>query len=428
MEGNLKDENDSEDESILNKKFFNKYKCVKKLGEGSFGKIYKAECNGKYFALKFESTYKGQGLLEGEANIMNYLKGPNIPYVKSFGFTNGYNILVMQLLGKSLEDIFEARKRISIKSVCMCGVQIISVLEYVHNKHIVHRDIKPDNFVMGLEDLSKFVYLLDFGLAKKYRSSTTLVQYPMTNKKKLTGTARYASIHALGGYEQSRRDDLEAVGYVLIYFLRGSLPWQGLQARNKEERYKKILQKKIDTSPYDLCYGFPKELEKYVEYTRNLEYEEEPNYEMLRGLFMKILRDEELKYDYIFDWTTEEEKKMRKAGSVKTEDYNKEKRGLKSKDSHKRVKTEISQDNEEQEQDKENDINAIKQYKRNPTNIINNESKMSLKAILNRDGDNNIRKDNDNSGISCQNIVKTNNKNDGDKNETVCCSSACKIF
>ena len=237
--------NDSEKrDNILGNKFFGKYKCVKKLGEGSFGSIYKAEYNGNYFALKFESIEKGQNLLENEATIMEYLKGPNIPYIKLYGSTSEYNILVMQLLGKSLENIFEEKKIFSLKTVCMIGYQFVTVLEYIHNKHILHRDIKPDNFVMGLNKLSQYVYLLDFGLAKKYRSSRTLKQIPLVNRKKLTGTARYASINALRGYEHSRRDDLEAAGYVLIYFIKGRLPWQGIQVKTKEERYKKILKKK----------------------------------------------------------------------------------------------------------------------------------------------------------------------------------------
>ncbi len=161
---------------------------------------------------------------------------------------------------------------------------------------------------MGLDNLSKNLYLLDFGLAKKYRSSVTLVQYPLINKKKLTGTARYASINALKGYEQSRRDDLEAVGYVLMYFLRGSLPWQGLAGKNKEERYKRILKKKIDTSPYDLCVGFPEEFEKYIEYTRKMQYEEQPLYDKLRVYFINILEKQNQDFDYIYDWSTEEEK------------------------------------------------------------------------------------------------------------------------
>ena len=318
-----KDQNSEEDEDdiekdILNKVFFNKYKCIKKLGEGSFGMIFKAEYKNEYFALKFENK-SSINLLEKEANIMLYLKGPNIPFVKSYDTTEKYNILIMQLLGRSLEDILEERKYFSLKSVCMLATQMISVLEYIHNKHIIHRDIKPDNFVMGLDDLSQYVYLLDFGLAKKYRFSSTLIHYPMVNKKKLIGTARYASINALKGDEQSRRDDLESVGYVLMYLLRGSLPWQGLQAKTKEERYKKILKKKIEITSYDLCIGFPSEFEKYIEYTRNLQYTEDPKYDILKGLFKKVMKRESFKLDYIYDWTTKDELKLRNNISLKTE-------------------------------------------------------------------------------------------------------------
>ena len=194
-ESNLSEE-ESENNEITSKLFFNKYKCIKKLGEGSFGMIYKAEYNGNYFALKFEDR-NGQNLLESEAAIMKYLEGPNIPNVKSYGYSGKYNILVMELLDKSLEDLFSKLKHFSLKTTCMLAVQMLTVLEFIHTRHIIHRDIKPDNFVMGLKKNSQTLYLLDFGLAKKYRSSTTLIQYPMINKKKLTGTARYASINAL---------------------------------------------------------------------------------------------------------------------------------------------------------------------------------------------------------------------------------------
>jgi serine/threonine protein kinase len=303
-----KNEKKSDSDDIINRTFFSKYRCIKKLGEGSFGSIYKAEYNGDYYALKFESIEKGQNLLENEAIIMNYLKGPNIPYIKLYGSTSEYNILVMQLLGKSLETIFEEKKKFSLKTVCMLGYQFVSALEYIHNRHILHRDIKPDNFVMGLNNLSQYVYILDFGLAKKYRSSTTLKQLPLVNRKKLTGTARYASINALKGYEHSRRDDLEAVGYVLVYFLKGRLPWQGFTAKNKEERYRKILKKKMEVTPRELCEDLPEEFEHYITYTRNMEYLEEPDYEMLRGLFNSVLIKDHSKFDYIYDWTTPEEK------------------------------------------------------------------------------------------------------------------------
>ena len=268
---------------MIGRIFFNKYTLVKKLGEGSFGAIYAAKSLHNWYAIKLENKNRGQNLLENEAYIMSYLHGKRIPFIKSFGYSGDYNVLVMELMGKSLEEIFENLpiKKMTVNCVGKLGLQMIEILEYIHNKHIIHRDIKPDNFVMGKGEKSKYLYLLDFGLAKKYRSSTTLKHYPMTKKKNLTGTARYASINALNGLTQSRRDDLEAVGYVLLYFLRGKLPWQGLHVKNKEDRYHKIMEIKMETSPYQLCKGFPKEFEEYVEYTRNLEYEKDPDYKYL---------------------------------------------------------------------------------------------------------------------------------------------------
>ena len=303
----------SHHDPLLNRKFFSKFRTIKKLGEGSFGKVYKAEYNNEYFALKFENKTKGQSLLENEATIMTYLKGPNIPLIKSYGYSGDYNILVMQLMDKSLEDIFNKRKKFSVKTTCMIGYQMVNVLQYIHDRHIIHRDIKPDNFVMGANENNAHLYLLDFGLAKKYRSSRTLIQYPLIKKKKLTGTARYASIHALEELEQSRRDDLESVGYVLMYFLRGGLPWQGLKIRSKEDRYKKILEKKKQTSSEELCRDFPEEFREFVEYTRNLEYTETPDYDMLRNKFVNLVTKKKGEsFDFIYDWTTESDLKKRK--------------------------------------------------------------------------------------------------------------------
>jgi len=282
----------SNHDELTGKIFFGKYKPEKKLGEGSFGRIYSAinVSDGEHFALKLESKENGQNLLEGEAYYLCYLKGFGIPAVKSYGFSGKYNIMVMELLGKSLEDLFqENKKHFSLQTVCLIAIQMIDRLEFIHNKHIIHRDIKPDNFVIGLNKKNNIIYLLDFGLAKKYRSSRTLEHIKFSVKKKLTGTARYASINALKGCEQSRRDDLEAVGYVLMYFLLGTLPWQGLKVHVKEERYKKIYEKKKNTTPEELCKGFPEQLCEYVKYTRNMEFEQNPNYDYLRNLFIKIL-------------------------------------------------------------------------------------------------------------------------------------------
>ncbi len=317
-------DSDSEEDydDILDQTFFNKYHCIKRLGQGSFGQIYEAKYKNEKFALKFENRNKNYNLLQNEAAIMNYLKGPNIPLVKSYGFTSCYNILVMQLLGKSLEDLLIEKKFFSMKTVCMLGYQMVNILEFIHEKHILHRDVKPENFVMGLDELSDNVYLIDFGLAKKYRSIKTLIQYPLIKKKQLTGTARYASINALKGYEHSRRDDLESVGYILIYFLKGKLPWQNIKATTKEDKYQKILEKKMEISSKELYKGYPNELAEFLDYTKNIEYNERPNYDMLRKLFDDIMLKEKYNYDYIYDWTTIEEKESRKNNKSKTEPTN----------------------------------------------------------------------------------------------------------
>ena len=297
------------EDPLIGQKLLNKYTIIKKLGEGSFGLIYSAKSQHNWYAIKLESRNHGQNLLENEACIMCYLRGKRIPIVKSYANDMNFNILIMELMGKSLEEIFESlpNRKMTISCVAKLGYQMIQILEYIHDKHIIHRDIKPDNFVMGRGEKSKYLYLLDFGLAKKYRSSTTLTHYRMIKKKNLTGTARYASINALNGLTQSRRDDLEAVGYVLMYFLKGKLPWQGLRLKNKEDRYHKIMEIKKLTSPSQLCHGFPIEFKKYVEYTRNLAYEEDPDYSMLKNLFKSILQVENINKDnfYVYDWDIE---------------------------------------------------------------------------------------------------------------------------
>jgi len=209
---------ETEKDPLLNILIFKKYRTVKKLGEGSFGNVYKAVYDDEYYALKMEDISLDYDLLENEATILNYLQGPNIPKFISFSKDKGYNVLVMELLDQSLDNILSKLRRFSVKTVAMLGYQLIKILKYIHDKHIIHRDIKPDNLAMGRKELNGTLYIIDFGLAKKFRSSRTLKQFPLIKRHSLTGTARYASINALQGYEQSRRDDLESAMYVLMFF------------------------------------------------------------------------------------------------------------------------------------------------------------------------------------------------------------------
>ena len=424
----------SELDNILGRTFFKKYQCIKKLGEGSFGLIYEAIYNNEHFALKFEDLRRNTNLLEAEASIMNYLKGPNIPSVRSFGTSGYYNVLIMQLMGKSLEDLINEKKTFSIKTVCLLGYQMINVLEYIHDKHYVHRDIKPDNFVMGLNSLSKKLYLLDFGLAKKYRSSTTLVHYPLINKKKLTGTARYASINAMRGYEQSRRDDLESVGYVMMYFLRGSLPWQGLSGKNKEERYRRILNKKLDTSAYDLCTGYPSELETYIDYTRKMEYVEQPDYNRIRKLLLKILEREGQNLDYIYDWTTDEEKKLRKKEFLEEKNEEKTRKNNVNEKHSSKIESEDLNEDESKVGDKYKE-NGI--FHKSRSKEIKSSYKFATKDSslegknLNNNGINSNKKHSSNHRSNNHRRRTNRRENEGElqrENEEVCCSEACVII
>jgi len=188
-----------------------------------------------------------------------------------------------------------------MKTVLMLADQMIERLETLHTKNYIHRDIKPDNFTIGRGAQDNTVFIIDFGLSKKYRDSQ-MMHIPYKDNKSLTGTARYASVHAHRGIESSRRDDMESLGYVLMYFNRGSLPWQGLKAATKRQKYDMISEKKLSIPISELCFGFPPEFAKYLIYCRDLSFNESPDYLYLRTLFRTVFKKYSYVYDYKFDW------------------------------------------------------------------------------------------------------------------------------
>lgn len=311
------------------------YRVGKKIGEGSFGVIYEGVnmLNNYPVAIKFEPRKADAPQLRDEYRTYKLLSGlPGIPSVYFFGQEGLHNILCIDLLGASLEDMFDlCGRKFSVKTVCMCAKQMITRVRDIHERNLIYRDIKPDNFLIGrvprsnepngqafskspdpgsiLNNHTKqkyhpyaHIYMVDFGMAKQYRDPKTKVHIPYREKKSLSGTARYMSINTHLGREQSRRDDLEALGHVFMYFLRGSLPWQGLKAQTNKQKYEKIGEKKQQTPIAELCESQPEEFGIYLSYVRNLGFEEEPNYSYLKGLMDQVLARINEEDDGIFDW------------------------------------------------------------------------------------------------------------------------------
>ncbi|KAJ3081213.1 casein kinase I, partial [Quaeritorhiza haematococci] len=305
------------------------FKVGKKIGEGSFGVIYEGVnlLNNQPVAIKFEPRKSDAPQLRDEYRTYKIMAGSvGIPNVYYFGQEGLHNILCIDLLGPSLEDMFDlCGRKFSTKTVCMAAKQMLTRVQTIHEKNLIYRDIKPDNFLIGRlprhsssdpkrrEGIiashsaqhphpASQVYIVDFGMAKQYRDPKTKQHIPYREKKSLSGTARYMSINTHLGREQSRRDDLESLGHVFMYFLRGSLPWQGLKAATNKQKYEKIGEKKQTTSIKELCDGFPEEFAQYLSYVRNLKFEETPDYDYLRGLLNKVLAKIGEVDDGVFDW------------------------------------------------------------------------------------------------------------------------------
>ncbi|EPY53529.1 CK1/CK1/CK1-G protein kinase Cki1 [Schizosaccharomyces cryophilus OY26] len=284
------------------------YKVGRKIGEGSFGVIFEGTnlLNNQQVAIKFEPRRSDAPQLRDEYRTYKLLAGSlGIPNVYYFGQEGLHNILVIDLLGPSLEDLLDlCGRRYSVKTVAMVAKQMIGRVQAIHERSLVYRDIKPDNFLIGRPNTkhANMIHIVDFGMVKFYRDPVSKQHIPYREKKNLSGTARYMSINTHLGREQSRRDDLEALGHVFMYFLRGSLPWQGLKAATNKQKYERIGERKQNTPLRELCAGFPEEFYQYMHYVRNLPFEATPDYEFLQSLFQKVLLKMGTNDDGGFDW------------------------------------------------------------------------------------------------------------------------------
>ncbi|KAL3239372.1 serine/threonine protein kinase YCK2 RNJ42_04415 [Nakaseomyces bracarensis] len=284
------------------------YQIGKKIGEGSFGVLFEGTnvINGMPVAIKFEPRKTEAPQLKDEYRTYKILAGtPGIPQAYYFGQEGLHNILVIDLLGPSLEDLFDwCGRKFSVKTVVQIAVQMITLIEDLHAHDLIYRDIKPDNFLIGRPGSPEEnnIHLIDFGMAKQYRDPKTKQHIPYREKKSLSGTARYMSINTHLGREQSRRDDMEALGHVFFYFLRGQLPWQGLKAPNNKQKYEKIGEKKRTTDVYDLAGGLPVQFGRYLEIVRNLGFDETPDYHGYRALISSALKETGETIDGKYDW------------------------------------------------------------------------------------------------------------------------------
>ena len=292
-------------EDLIGRTLFGKYKVIKKIAEGTQSTIYSGENikTGEGIAIKTEKKNDNTCLLEQEINILIKLKQhEGIVNLISCGKRKNNLILIEKLLGKSLDVLFlDSSKKFTLPDICQIAIQCLDRLEYIHSKEIIHCDIKPENFAIGIKD-PNVIYLIDFGLCQDYIDIKTGKHKNFRFTGYMTGTARYASRNALKGNQLSRRDDVESFIFMILYFLSKKLPWQGTRAKTLTARYKKIYLAKKDFKYHDFCKNYPKEIVQCIEYIYFLKFNEKPNYEYMRKLFKKILKDINFpKKDY-FSW------------------------------------------------------------------------------------------------------------------------------
>ena len=347
---------------LLNNIIFGKYKVNKAIGKGSFGSIFQGKniINNELVAIKAESDKKRMKFLDTEAYYLFYLKNFGIPEVKSFGIYKKYKVLIETLLGEDLKNLFN-KKKVNIKDSCLIFIQLLDRLEYIHSKYIVHRDLKPENIMFDIET-KKIIYLIDFGLATKYRSSKTKKHIKCAFANILVGSELFSSLNAITGFEHSRKDDLESAGYVMIFLLnKFKLPW------SKEEDINSVIELKKKTTEEQLCKNLPKAFCDYMKYVKRLKFEEDPNYNYLRGLFIDLLTSLGMKNDLGFSWIPKYKKKQNVIHKYCSNTFNKKRCGPQQRLLYK-IETEEKKRIKTVSENKENKIiNSLNETKKEPS-------------------------------------------------------------
>ncbi|KAI3910554.1 hypothetical protein MKW98_027836 [Papaver atlanticum] len=277
-----------------------KFKLGRKISTGPFADLYSGTDiqSGQEVTIKLErseNTKASRLHMESKA----YTRG--VPQLKWFGVHGEYNALVTDPLGPSLEDLFNrCNGKFTLKTVLMLVTYLINKVQVMHSKGYVHRDISPANFFMGKKEW----YIANYDRAKQYIDPHTHEHIPFRENTKQVGSVCYSSHNSHLGVEQSRRDDLESLGYMLVYFIRGRLPWQGYKSPIGRHMYEKIKDKKLSTSIQVLCQSLPPEFEAYFWYCRSLRFSDKPDYSYLRMMFQNALLREGYQFDLLYDWIT----------------------------------------------------------------------------------------------------------------------------
>ena len=425
-----KDEDKKDKKLYANDKFILNgiYRIIKMVGCGAFGEIHLAyDVNMKVLrAIKFEMANHKNPQLKHEYSVLEQLnkqegKGGDtftgVPKVYYFDrLEHKYNFMVMEFLGPSLGDLFQLKERnFGMETVLMLAIQVLSRIEYIHEKGFLHRDIKPENFVIGLNEKSNLVYLIDYGLSKRYKDKNSGQHIPYRENKQLVGTVRYASVNAHLGIEQSRRDDLEGIGYVLVYFYLGRLPWQNKTDKGKPLT-QKITEKKLTTPPELLCKKMPREFSYYFHYCKNLKFEDRPDYNSLKSMFADLLMSR-MKLngikELIYDWFDEENVYRERKKKEMISSSNNRSEIIKYEEENNPQVNSLNKIEEKEDNKEESNITGT--IGKQGSNIIEEE-----KQIIEEKNEENIDDKNDKSSISSESDEdKKNNKEneEGKKNE-----------